>query len=96
MNWFDDPTALAAKLTALFGALWAAVSLVVGAIQEDQWPDGEAVMSAVGGLVVAAVGVLAILAARKRAIAPATVVHALTPGEPGDTETLLAQARSAR
>lgn len=101
---YTDPAGKAARLSALVGALGAVVALVVGAIQSGGWPEVEAVTAAIMALVVAGGGVWADLQARKRAIAPATLVEAaadptgptMAPVLTPHLQHLVAEAKEAR
>lgn len=93
---YTDPAGKAARLSALVGALGAVVALVVGAIQSGGWPEVEAVTAAIMALVVAAGGVWADVQARKRTIAPATLVEATSPQTAGALGALRAEALEAR
>lgn len=73
MSWYEDPTGLAAKITAAIGSLVTLVMTLVAFAKGDG--DVQSVLSAVAPAVATAVAVAAILAARKHAFAPQTVAE---------------------
>jgi len=87
----NDPTGWAAKVTGAVGAVVALAFLIVGAFRGNGFPPAEELVGAISGAIVALVSLWADLQARRKAIAPTTLVRAVNEG-PSAVAVLAAEA----